>query len=1771
MMLAASLTMMWAQEADRTDYVRCYTVEHEDARRAENPKMWTVEQFENWLEQKIAERRANPHQRTAAYRIPYVLHVIHKGEAIGSGTNLSQAIVDEQFQQINEDFRRENADTTNTPPMFLDVAGAFDVEFVPAVVDPDGNILDEPGIHRVNGVDEFGIGVWSSGEMDGICKPNTIWDPSRYMNVWAADLAGGLLGYAQFPEGSTLPGMPGGSENPATDGVVCLFSSIGGLDLPGTAVPYHLGRTLTHELGHWIGLRHTWGDGDCSVDDFCDDTPDQDGSNFGCPSGSSSCGSVDMPENYMDYSDDACFNIFTMDQVERMITVMENSPRRNELLGSTVWQFPAADTIIAGIDCDVASGCTPLTVSFSDDSFVGDSAVAISSWSWNFDEGGLGGADPAASMDQDPGAVTFSNPGTYTVSLTISNGVYTNTATKEVTVQGTNSLDIIEDFEAGFPADWTNDNWQEGAAGYASSASMYQDNWFNSGRVPAFASTPSLDLDVEATYIELSFYVAHANYSLTGLGAEEGLAIDVSTDCGVTWTEIWRKLDSDDPPFYTSQNTSSTWLPDPGEWREEVINLTAYLGENNVRVRFHGISDWGNDTYIDDVQVRAITVDPDDVIADFEADPAEGCQGLEVLFTDLSVSGSGTDITSWDWNFDLDGVGDVSPATSGDQDPGTVTFNTGGTYTVQLIVSDGVTSDTATATIEVEGSDALPVMVDFESGIPAAYVNNGNWEPAPVGYASGNSMFQDNWNSPNTAELIITAVDLSGPADEATLTFDVAHVYWSGAPFPDEGMAVQYSTDCGATWTEIYRKLDSDDDPFFTVPGGTSSFWTPASDDDWRSEEVDIIGLVGNASVKFRFEGIGAFGNNTYVDNISIMTRVVDENSIEAEFEASAAVICEGQTVDFTDLSLIGTAITNLTYAWDFDDLGVGLTDPSTSSEQNPSGVVFETAGTYTVQLTVSGDGSAGPVSNTVYAEIVVEGSQALPISEDFESGFPPANWSSDMFQSAPVGYQSNTSAFADNYNSAGLRADLTMPSLDFSAVGRAELSFDIAHTFYSGLFGNLYDTLAIAYSIDCGETWTEIWRKDDGDPLNPLYTVPGTGASFVPTSDGDWRAETVDVTFLQGYPNVRIRFENRGNFGNGLFLDNINIDAELVDPDDVFAYFTVEGSAGCVGNAITFNEASTAGANTEITSWEWNFDGTGIGGADPATFTGQNPPDVVFSTAGDYEITLTVSDGAVSDDYTVTLSVGASEDLAFSENFSGSAFPPAGWTNILWEQAAESSDELLGSLFADNYFNVNFKANAWTPPLDMSWYDQITLNFDVAHSRFSTAENEGLVVSGSSDCGASFTEVWSKYDYDAAPLYTVDDLNSAAWFPEGPEDWREEIVDLSSFNDYNAVRIEFFNDGFYGNNTFVDDINISGIIFNPTGLTAEVVTGNDMELNWTDNSEKEAGYEVKRWDPDAGMYMTVAMLDADTETYIDENLAGPMRYYYQVCAYNEMAAACSNEATDSIGSVLLVEGLIAILVDTAGTSIELFWNDISTVEDGFYIKRSTDGVNFTIINTLTADQEYYIDEFLDETTTYYYQVCAFNSEDVAESNIASETTDINAPSNLIATPEFNNMVLTWTDNSNVEDGFQIKRADNSGGPYQTVTVVPTNVTSYTDFVLDENTEYCYIVCAYNDVAVGCSNEACNTTDMANSIFDDLAASIGLYPNPANRFVDIELSGINGEVNIRIYNQLGDVMMVDDLVGGAARRVELTDLAAGIYMVMIHTDDGFTTKKLMVE
>lgn len=316
-------------------FVRCVTTEYEKFLQESDPKRMTDAQFEAWLKPLVDDyKRGNVSysQSGGIITIPVVVHVIHNGQPVGTAPNITDAQVESQITVMNNDYRRlANTPGFNTNPVGADVM----IQFALAKVDPAGNPTN--GINRVN----LCQASWSTSAVNSTVKPQTTWDATSYLNMWSVQFSDPtLLGYAQFPTGSTLPGVPTGG-SAATDGVVCNYATFGSINYnDGTfllSAPYNEGRTMTHEVGHWLGLRHIWGDGDCTVDDYCADTPNAGEEHYGCEIGSDTCTDpgLDMVQNYMDYSDDSCMNIFTIDQKARMITVMNNATRRATLKTST--------------------------------------------------------------------------------------------------------------------------------------------------------------------------------------------------------------------------------------------------------------------------------------------------------------------------------------------------------------------------------------------------------------------------------------------------------------------------------------------------------------------------------------------------------------------------------------------------------------------------------------------------------------------------------------------------------------------------------------------------------------------------------------------------------------------------------------------------------------------------------------------------------------------------------------------------------------------------------------------------------------------------------------------------------------------------------------------------------------------------------------------------------------------------------------------------------------------------------------------------------------------------------------------------------------------------------------------------------------------------------------------------------------------------------------------------------------------------------------------
>lgn len=359
---------------------RCATVEYVNYRESVQPGYQHQTEKAFQAARSKAENAVN--KSTTTYTIPVVVHVVYNTAA----QNIPDSVIYNQIQILNEDYNRENADSVNLRSEFFPVVGRGKIRFELATIDPSGN--PTTGITRTQTthatfLDMLGFlgGDMSSTERvkssaNGGINP---WNQSKYLNIWVCNMAVSfmgqetpmLMGYATPPSG--LPNWPAGSTDGMSDGVVIQYQVFGRnnpnpLVVSGSTQVVK-GRTVTHEVGHYLGLRHIWGDdASCSVDDGVSDTPNATAeSDFDCNKTKNTCtndqiGGVDLPdmvENFMDYSAEDCQNTFTDKQIQLMRAVLEN--QRFDLIDNnlaiseskqahfTLYPNPAKTEVVLGL------------------------------------------------------------------------------------------------------------------------------------------------------------------------------------------------------------------------------------------------------------------------------------------------------------------------------------------------------------------------------------------------------------------------------------------------------------------------------------------------------------------------------------------------------------------------------------------------------------------------------------------------------------------------------------------------------------------------------------------------------------------------------------------------------------------------------------------------------------------------------------------------------------------------------------------------------------------------------------------------------------------------------------------------------------------------------------------------------------------------------------------------------------------------------------------------------------------------------------------------------------------------------------------------------------------------------------------------------------------------------------------------------------------------------------------------------------------------------
>lgn len=543
-------------------------------------------------------------------KIPVVVHVVYKTSA----QNISDEQILSQIKVMNEDFRRLNPDTLNTPEIWKTIAADAHIEFCMATLDPKGSpstgIVRRPTKINAFNTDDRVKFINQGGD--------DAWDTKRYLNIWVCNLTGGLLGYGEFPT----------EQYSSTFGLVVAYSAFGTVGNVSSSTKR--GRTTIHEISHCFNLRHIWADdgGGCTYDDGVDDTPKQGGPSSGCPKFpfKDAC-QVDSPGimfmNYLDYSNDACMNMFTNGQSIRMRAALElfYPDLSSALLCDTPTMF-SYDVAIESIFNPVGDICSDSISPVFVIRNTGIDSVQNVGIGWQFDNQGWQYFNWVGNLNSMQETIISMPPtyglkeGGHSFSVFISSLnskksfiAFNDSLSMNFNVNtNANILPYSQSFESSpFPGDTKiriinsgGEAWKKVTkAATDGIASIAIDNKLNDheGDIDAFL-LPNINLASFSGIPYLKFKWAYARKDNT---TSDALQVLISTDCGYSFNILFNRSSAG---LVTGSNQSVDFIPVASEWKDAIINLNAYKGFSNVIISFQNIAGGnGNNLYVDNINI----------------------------------------------------------------------------------------------------------------------------------------------------------------------------------------------------------------------------------------------------------------------------------------------------------------------------------------------------------------------------------------------------------------------------------------------------------------------------------------------------------------------------------------------------------------------------------------------------------------------------------------------------------------------------------------------------------------------------------------------------------------------------------------------------------------------------------------------------------------------------------------------------------------------------------------------------------------------------------------------------------------------------------------------------------------------------------------------------------------------------------------------------------------------------------------------------------------
>ncbi len=637
-----------------------------------------MEAEEQIIQDYIAKAKANPNKSSAEIiTIPTVVHIVWT-EGI-STSNISDDQIYSQIEALNLAFRKQNENAKNIRSIFADIAADVEIEFCLAQVDPDGNptegITRTPTSARSFEVCGPGDRVGTDCELMKYSNKGgkTGWPTDKYLNIWVVnDLSDTVLGYAY---------LPGSAPNSLVDGFVVVHRAFG--TLGSARFPYNGGATSVHEIGHWLGLRHPWGNGDdnpnCIADDGINDTPRINGHNFECDYDKNSCDAgqagdlPDMVENFMDYPADACISMFTLGQKSRMRGTIEAGAHRSVGQNSVVCTSILNDIDAALIqvdfplkneqNCSVFSPVIQLQNMGKEPLFFATIDYTIGKtgtgqqYTWSYTGTGDGIVTwkselislPPISIPvgEAPVAVTDDGP-IYELLITVNNpnvSVDQDPANNSIIhrfpiITGAFKNGITEDFESGNfpPSDWENstrskfESFTGASANGVGNTCMY----INNDEYPGLYNDDAIslkELDLSGmSGPELSFDYAYAQKDSAEI-ADEFLVL-INIDCGEVWDTLFYKTGYF---LATADAQANSFVPEASDWKTRIIDLYEYRAARNARIKFVQIRGKGNNFYLDNINVSdawAVGVEtPVEDITTLQLYPNPATQFTQIQYT----------------------------------------------------------------------------------------------------------------------------------------------------------------------------------------------------------------------------------------------------------------------------------------------------------------------------------------------------------------------------------------------------------------------------------------------------------------------------------------------------------------------------------------------------------------------------------------------------------------------------------------------------------------------------------------------------------------------------------------------------------------------------------------------------------------------------------------------------------------------------------------------------------------------------------------------------------------------------------------------------------------------------------------------------------------------------------------------------------------------------------------------------------------------------------